>query len=91
MQFDKTLNQVGATFSLKGALPNTTYYVRILQGDFSSCFTDLGSFTTNSKGNGSINVTAPATSTTADAFVWDETGLGPSDYFSSGPTFYNHA
>ena len=88
LQFDKSLNQVGATVSLKGALPNTTYAVRILQGDFTSCFADIGSITTNSQGNGSTNVTAPATSTTADVFVIDYSSF---TFFSSGPTFYNHA
>ena len=90
LQYDKSLNQVAATVSLKRALPNTTYFVRILQGDDTSCFTDLGSVTTNGQGNGSINVSAPATGTEADAFVWDETGFGSSDYFASAPTFYNH-
>jgi hypothetical protein len=88
LQYDKSLNQVGATVSLKGALPNTTYGVRILQGDFSSCFADIGSITTNSQGNGSTNVTAPATSTTADVFVEEYNTF---TFFSSGPTFYNHA
>lgn len=66
---DKTLNQVGTTVSLKGAELNTTYYVRILQGDGTSCQTDLGSITTNGGGNASGNFTAPATSTNAVTYL----------------------
>src|SRR5437763_1538750 len=66
LQYDKTLNRVGATVSLKAAEPNTTYDVSIGQPDDSfSCATVVASFTTNGGGNGTLNVSVPAVSTTA--------------------------
>jgi hypothetical protein len=77
MQYDKAGNVVKAKVVLKGATPNKTYMVRILQGDSTSCFTDLGSITTNGKGNGAVSVSAPSTSSRAAAFVCDVRPAAP--------------
>jgi hypothetical protein len=69
LQYDKDANTVGATTQLRGLEPDTSYQVRLIQG-VSDCFTIDGTITTNSQGNGTLNVSEPAVSTQAAVFVW---------------------
>ena len=62
LQYDQTNNTVGGTVQLKGMAPNATFAVRLIQ-DIGSCFTTAGILTTNGQGNGTLHVSAPATST----------------------------
>lgn len=48
-------NQLSAVVSLKGAAPNTSYPIRLIQGG-SDCFAVDGTLTTNGQGNGTLQV-----------------------------------
>jgi hypothetical protein len=70
INYDTDTNQIMATVSLKGLDPNTTYEVRLIQGD-DDCFTFDGSFTTNGQGNGNISVSETSVSSHAIVAVDD--------------------
>jgi hypothetical protein len=70
INYDTDTNTVLATVSLKGLDPNTTYGVRLIQGQ-DDCFTTDGTFTTNGQGNGNISVSEPSVSSHALVAVDD--------------------
>jgi hypothetical protein len=74
LKYNKGQNSVGATVQLKGAEPNTTYKVRIIQG-FGDCFTDDGTVTTNGQGNGTLTLSEPATTTQAAVGIQSQSTL----------------
>ena len=55
---------VMTTVSLKKLRPDTTYTVRLIQGN-TDCFDFDGTITTNRVGNGNVHISEPATSSTA--------------------------
>jgi len=75
---------VATTVSIKGQQPNTTYNIRLIQGQ-ADCFTFDATVTTNGQGNGTVRVSEPSVSSTAFVAVDPTTG---------GPNFvtatYNH-
>ncbi len=54
--YDRDANTVMANVALKGATPNTTYVVRLIQGGSGDCFTVDGTITTNGQGNGTLTI-----------------------------------
>ena len=76
LQYDKDANTVGATVQLRGLAPNASLQVRLIQG-IDDCFTIDGTITTNSQGNGTLNVSEPAVSKQAAVFVWGSDFTGP--------------
>ncbi len=89
LQYDKSLNQVGATVTLKGVTPNQTYYVRLIQGN-DDCQTDDGTVTTNGQGNGTLSIAEPAVNTKADVFVCNTPAPGcAGEHYASEP-IYSH-
>lgn len=86
INYDKDANTIQATVSVKGLDPNTTYDVRLVQGD-DDCFTVDGNFTTNGRGNGTIFVSEPSVSSHALVAV-DDSQNGYDDYYVTATSSY---
>jgi hypothetical protein len=74
-----------AKVRVTGISPNTTYYVRLIQG-VADCGVTDATFTTNALGNGHVMLHEPAVSTYAYVFIED----GPATQFYVTET-YVHA
>jgi hypothetical protein len=61
-------NTIKATVSVKGAQPNTSYPVRLIQNN-SDCGTVDGVLTTNGQGTGSLNLREAAVSGSAQVII----------------------
>jgi hypothetical protein len=79
LHYNRGQNTVGGTLQLKRMAPNATFNVRLIQ-DLASCFTTVGTVTTNKQGNGTLHFSVAATSKKA-AFLFQNTGTGT--YFES--------
>jgi hypothetical protein len=75
---------VRTTVSVKALSPNTTYYVRFIQG-VDDCGTTDATFTTNAKGKGHVFVSEPSVSTHAYVFIED----GPASQFYVTETYFH--
>lgn len=71
INYDKDTNSIKTTVSLKGLDANTTYDVRLVQGQ-GDCFTVDGTFTTNGQGNGNVSVSETSVSSHALVAVDDD-------------------
>lgn len=71
---------LSAVVSLKGAEPNTTYPVRLIQGGAGDCQTVDGYLTTNGRGNGTLSISEPAVSDRAQVII-------NTDVLSGDPTY----
>jgi hypothetical protein len=75
-------NDTRVHVTLLRGMPNSTYYVAI------ACQRFIGSLRTNSRGNGTANIDAPATTSFpffVDLGVGDGTQAGTADYRIAGP------
>jgi hypothetical protein len=75
---------VRAKVTLKALSPNTTYYVRFIQG-IADCGETNATFTTNSHGKGHVVVSEPSVSTHAYVFIED----GPASQFYVTQTYFH--
>ena len=75
-----------AEVSLKGALPNHTYTLNLVQTPSGeSCFGAEATLTTNGNGNGNVNISEPLLPGTTGAFVLVQPS-GPDGFIASTPT-----
>ena len=75
-----------AEVSLKGAQPNHTYTLDLVQTPSGeSCFGSEATLTTNIDGNGNVNISEPLLPGTTGAFVLVQPS-GPDGFISSTPT-----
>jgi hypothetical protein len=93
LRFKIKLNEVRGRVTLRSALPEHTYYVRLVQG-ISDCFTTDTAFTTNKHGKGSSPmIHEDAHSGSAFLFVCSDPVFacgGGDDFYASGPTILHH-
>lgn len=73
--FNQSDGMVSAVVSVKGGLPNTTYVVRLIQGNGGDCFTVDGTFVTNGQGNGNLHVREVIANPNSDVQVIVDTGV----------------
>jgi hypothetical protein len=75
---------VEAKVSVKGLSPNTTYYVRFIQG-VADCGTTDATFETNGSGKAHVSISEPSVSTHAYVFIED----GPATQFYVTETYFH--
>jgi hypothetical protein len=75
---------VKAKVSVKALSPNTTYYVRLIQG-VDDCGVTDATFTTNAQGKRHVVVSEPSVSTHAYVFIFD----GPATQFYVTETYFH--
>ena len=80
----KGKSTVKAKVQVTGISPNTTYYVRLIQG-IADCGVTDATFTTNAFGNGHVSVHEASVSTHAYVFIED----GPASQFYVTETYFH--
>ena len=75
---------IRASVSVKALSPNTTYYLRFIQG-VDDCGVTDATFTTNAHGKGHVSVSEPSVSTHAYVFIED----GPATQFYVTETYFH--
>lgn len=83
-------NKLVVAVVLQGALPNTTYNIRLIQllPNDSDCFTVDGTLTTDAFGNGNANVQEPVLPGATSAWVDLNGQLDPANFYDTAPVSF---
>jgi hypothetical protein len=83
-------NKLVAAVVLQGALPNTTYNIRLIQllPDDSDCHTVDGTLTTDAWGNGNANVQEPVLPGATSVWVDLNGQLDPDNFYDTAPVSF---